>query len=160
MIDHFMDGTGSTYSNSVLTQKAYEHNSTQEYIKNVEEQLETLLNTYNGDISEFAYTANNRESNPLIIALKANNVYQPVYNTASDKINGLTICIDGLWGNKIDVSSYNISGNSYSYTLHYTLYDHFGLDQADVEKYGPLAGFARGMCYNIMQHMTQHINLF
>lgn len=153
MIDHFMDGTGSAYSNSVLTQKAYEHNSTQEYIKNVEEQLETLLNTYDGDISEFAYTANNRASNPLVIALKANNVYQPVYNTASDKINGLTICIDGLWGNKIEVTSYNISGNSYSYTLHYTLYDHFGLDQADVEKYGPLAGFRS---WYVLQHYAAY----
>ena len=43
MIDYFMDGTGSAYSNSVLTQKAYEHHSTQEYIKNVEEQLELYL---------------------------------------------------------------------------------------------------------------------
>lgn len=45
MIDHFMDGSGSSYSNSILTQKAYEHDSTQNYIENVEEQIGLLLNT-------------------------------------------------------------------------------------------------------------------
>lgn len=153
MIDHFMDGSGASYSNSVLTQKAYDHSSTQTYIENVETQLENLLNTYDGDIGELAYTASTRESNPLVKALKANNVYQPVYNTASDKINGLTICVDGLWGNKIEVTSYSVSGNSYSYTLHYTLYDHFGLDQADVEKYGPLAGFRS---WYVLQHYSEY----
>ena len=153
MIDHFMDGTGSPYSNSVLTQNAYEHDSTQEYIKNVKEQLELLLNECNGDIDALAYSAGNRGSNPLVQALRANNVYQPVYNTALDKITGLTICVDGLWGNKIEVSSYSISGGSYSCTLHYTLYDHFGLDQADVEKYGYLAGFRS---WYVLQHYSEY----
>ena len=35
MIDHFMDGSETAYSNSVLTQKAYEHDKTQAYINQV-----------------------------------------------------------------------------------------------------------------------------
>jgi uncharacterized protein (TIGR03034 family) len=153
MIDHFMDGSGTSYSNSVLTQKAYEHDSTQNYIENVKRAIETLLNAYDGDIGALAYTTSTRDSNPLVMALKADNIYQPVYNTDSDIINGLTICVDGLWGNKIEVSSYSISGNSYSYTLHYTLYDHFGLDQPDVEKYGPLTGFRS---WYVLQHYSEY----
>ena len=151
MIDHFMDGTGTSYSNSTLTQKAYEHDSTQSYISAVESKLTTLLNTYDGDISALEYFASTRESNPFVQALKGTN--QPVYNTIADKVNGLTICVDGLWGNKIEVTSYNLSGNTYTYTLHYTLYDHFGLDQNDVEKYGPLAGFRS---WYVLQHYNEY----
>ncbi len=151
MIDRFMSGSGLPYRNSVLTQKAYAHNSTQNYIEKVEEQIGILLNTYEGNISALAYEADSRESNLLVQALQANNVYQPVYNTWLDKTNGLTICIDGLWGNKIEVISYSINDNSYSYTLRYTLYDHFGLDQADVEEYGYLDGFRS---WYILQHYS------
>lgn len=151
MIDHFMDGTGTSYSNSTLTQKAYEHDSTQSYISAVESKLTTLLNTYDGDISALEYFASTRESNPFVQALKGTN--QPVYNTTADKVNGLTICVDGLWGNKIEVTSFNLSGNTYTYTLHYTLYDHFGLDQNDVEKYGPLAGFRS---WYVLQHYNEY----
>jgi hypothetical protein len=119
----------------------------------VKRAIETLLNAYDGDIGALAYTTSTRDSNPLVMALKADNIYQPVYNTDSDIINGLTICVDGLWGNKIEVSSYSISGNSYSYTLHYTLYDHFGLDQPDVEKYGPLTGFRS---WYVLQHYSEY----
>ena len=153
MIDHFMEGTGSSYSNSILTQKIYEHDSTQEYIKNIEEQLEILINSYDGDISALSYIFSTRDSNPLVIALREKNIYQPVYNSAFDKTNGLTICVDGLWGNKIEVTSYSISGNEYSCILHYTLYDHFGLDQADVETYGPLAGFRS---WYVLQHYSEY----
>jgi uncharacterized protein (TIGR03034 family) len=155
MIDHFMDGSGASYSNSTLTQKAFEHNSTQTYISAVESKLSTLLNTYDGDISALEYFASDRESNPLVQALYGTN--EPVYNTASDIINGLTICVDGLWGNKIEVTSFNLSENTYTYTLHYTLYDHFGLDQNDVEKYGLLAGFRS---WYVLQHYNEYNGVY
>ena len=153
MIDHFMGGSGSTYSNLVLTQNAYEHPSTQKYINSVEAQIKLLLNNYEGNITALAYVATDRTSNPLVKALDDNNIFEPVYNTISDKTNGLTICIDSLWGNKIEVISFYISGNTYSCTLRYTLYDHFGLDQDDVEKYG----FAQGFCsWYILQNYSEY----
>ena len=153
MIDHFMDGSGSTYSNSVLTRNVYEHDSTQGYIASVKEQLGVLLNEYDGDMDAFAYTASTRDSNPLVLALQANEIKEPNYDTVWDTLVGLRICVDGLWGNKIEVSSYNVSGNSYTYTLHFTLYDHFGLDQADVEKFGFEAGFRS---WYVLQHYSEY----
>lgn len=64
-----------------------------------------------------------------------------------------SICALIVWGNKIEVITYNISGNSYSYTLRYTLYDHFGLDQADVEEYGYFAGFRS---WYVLQHYAEY----
>lgn len=151
MIDHFMSGSGSNYSNSILTKNIYAHSDTQRYISDVKKQMLNLIDTYNGDITKLAYSASNRANNPVVKALGSNGVNQPVYNTASDKINGLTICVDSLWGNKIEISSFKTSGNTYTCTLHYTLYDHFGLDKKDVEKYGYLIGFRS---WYILQHYS------
>ena len=153
MIEHFMSGDGSNYSNSTLTEKVLEHESTQNYITAVKNCIAQLLCQYNGDIRVLTYTAGNRDNNPLVKLMQTNKIYQPVYNTVSDKINGLTICIDGLWGNQIEVKEYNKTGNSYSGTLVFTLYDHFGLDAADVEKYGFLAGFKS---WYILQHNEEY----
>lgn len=102
---------------------------------------------------QLRYVVSNRDSNPLVELMRNNEINQPVYNTANDKITGLTICIDGLWGNQIEVKSYSQSGNSYSGVLSFTLYDHFGLDAADVEKYGFLAGFRS---WYILQHNKEY----
>ena len=149
MIDHFMSGSGNDYSHATLTEKVIEHTSTQNYIEKVKNCINQLLNLYNGDIMQLCYTVSNRNNNPLVRLMKNNKIYQPVYNTANDKITGLTICLDSLWGNQIEVKSFSRSGNSYSGVLSFTLYDHFGLDAPDVEKYGFLAGFRS---WYILQH--------
>ncbi len=153
MIDHFMSGSGIDYSNDTLTEKVLEHESTQNYIASVKKCISQLLNQYNGDIMALDYIASNRKNNPLVQLMQNNKIYQPVYNTANDKITGLTICIDGLWGNQIEVKSYSKTGNTYSGVLSFTLYDHFGLDAADVEKYGYLVGFR---AWYILQHNKEY----
>ncbi len=153
MIDHFMGGSGSVYSNSVLTQEAYEHDSTQAYIESIEGQMDMLLSEYEGNISTWEYTADDRESNPIVIAFEERGINRPKYNTENNRLNGLQICVNDLWGIKIEITSYSINGNNYSYTLHYTLYDHFGLDQPDVETYGYLSGFRS---WYVLQHFSEY----
>lgn len=153
MIDHFMNGSGAEYSNELLTNAVIEHSSTIEYTEAIEEHFNTLMTTYSGDVVQLEYVSENRDNNPLVQSLKAAEVWQPVYNLTSDKMNGLTICIDSLWGNKIEVSAFTVSENSYTCTLHYTLYDHFGLNQPDIEKYGYLLGFRS---WYILQHNSEY----
>lgn len=153
MIDHFMGGSGAEYSNNLLTNAVLEHDNTQTYIIAVKELIDNFLNTNKGEISLLSYQADTRDNNPLVLALSAANVNQPVYNTAADILEGLKICIDGLWGNKIEVSSFQITNNTYSCTLHFTLYDHFGLDEIDVETFGFFAGFRS---WYILQHYDMY----
>ena len=153
MIDHFMEGSGSTYSNSVLTQKAFEHDATQAYINQVKARLGLMINAYDGDISGLAFSPDTRNSHPLAQVLDAEDAIKLEYDTASDIMNGLTICVDKVWGNKIEVVEYLVNDNSYSCTLHYTLYDHFGMDQPDVEKFGILAGFRS---WYVLQHYDEY----
>lgn len=131
-----MSGSGSTYSNTKLTSAAKEHETTTNYVNAVKGQIKSLLSTYKGDIYKLRYTASTRTSNPLVQKMRANNINQPVFNKASDKIKGLTFCVNGLWGNEIIVKSYTCNGSSYSCTLTFTLYDHFGLNEPDIDKYG------------------------
>lgn len=82
-----------------------------------------------------------------------NIIYQPVFNTALDIINGLTICVDSLWGNEIIVKSYKCENKKYSGVFTFTLYDHFGLDVNDIIKYGDKIGFRE---WYILQHFTDY----
>lgn len=151
MIDHFMDGSGSPYSNSELTAAVLEHESTKKYISCVQSKFNELMARYNASIIRLTYSVADRSKNPLVKAV--DDIGQPEYSSTSDKINGLTICIDKLWGNKIEILAFNVSGTSYSGVMHFTLYDHFGLDQGDVEKFGMVQGFKS---WYILQHYSEY----
>lgn len=154
MIDSFMGGEGADYSNSDLTTAAKTHETTTAYVNAVKNQITDLLSEYNGDIYKLRYTASTRTNNPLVQKMRANNINQPVFNTATDKIKGLTFCVNGLWGNEIIVKSYTCNGSSYSGTLTFTLYDHFGLNEPDIEKYGGIHEGFRD--WYILQHFKDY----
>jgi hypothetical protein len=84
------------------------------------------------------------------ISAFAQNVSYPRFHENSDIIHGLTICVNDTWGNTVEVKDYNFDGEHFSGTLHFCIYDHFGLDQPDVEKtYVNLAGFR---AWYVLQH--------
>lgn len=149
MIDHFFDGSGSIYQNSVLSKKVYEHESTQEYIEYVKQYVDELISEYDGNISELVYKVSTRKNVPLVKKLKDNNIYQPEYSNTLDYLNGMVFCLHGLWGNQIEIISYENVNGSYNCALQFTLYDHFGLDQEDVETYGYIGGFRY---WYVLQH--------
>ena len=156
MINHFMSGEGSNYSNPILTQKVAEHDSTINYVNSIKSCIDSLMCQYDKDICALKYEAENRDSNPLVDMMREKEIYAPVYDDLDDTIlasSGLRICVDSLWGNQIEVKSYNKTGNCYSGTLVFTLYDHFGLDAADVEKFGFLRGFK---AWYILQHNKEY----
>ena len=137
-----------------MTSAAKEHETTTNYVNAVKGQIKSLLSTYKGDIYKLRYTASTRTSNPLVQKMRAHNINQPVFNKASDKIKGLTFCVNGLWGNEIIVKSYTCNGSSYSCTLTFTLYDHFGLNEPDIDKYGGTHEGFRD--WYILQHFKEY----
>jgi len=64
--------------------------------------------------------------------------YQPSFNIKSlipsnnDYLTGLAFCVHSWWGNEIIVKNYSKSGNTYTATLTFIIYDHFGLDKTDL----------------------------
>jgi uncharacterized protein (TIGR03034 family) len=146
MIDHAKDGAGADYSNSILTKKAFEHSSTQEYIKAVKNEVISRISNTGGNI----YSLEQSEDNKSFYDWIQKNTYRPVFHDVSDIIGGLTICVNDTWGNTIQVNDYDFDGKYFSGTLHFCIYDHFGLDLPDVEKrYVDLAGFRS---WYVLQH--------
>ena len=126
MVNHFMDGTASDYWNATLINKMEEHSSTEKYITDIT----NIINSYIGE--------------------------------NDGGISGLGICVDGLYGNEIEISSYKFDGTNYEYTLKFTMYDIYGLDSADIEEnkyvdnvsgFEILAGFRSW-------YILQHCNLY
>ena len=93
-----------------------------------------------------------------------NKVNEPIYN---DYFSGLGICVDGLYGNRIEVTSYEFDGVNYKYTLHFTMYDIFGLDSSDITdnyiSFAPLLAYLlvleHGTFCSIMMNMLGNISL-
>ncbi len=137
MINHFMNGSGDNYENETLTNAVLSHSNTQNYKTAVESLTKELITEYSGNITALSYDATDRLSNPLRNALLNNGITQPVYNNYSDGdlTNGLAFCLHDIWGNKIEITSYTLHpDDTYSCTLLITLYDHFGLDENDIQR--------------------------
>ena len=87
---------------------------------------------------------------------------QPYYK---EYTSGLGICVDGLYGNKIEVSSYEFDGKKYKYTLHFVMYDIFGLEEHDIDSrkykdilpYGCIIGFVP---WYILQHYDKYAGAY
>lgn len=107
MVNHFMDGTASDYWNTTLTKSMEEHSSSKKYISSVTEIINSYIEENNGDVVGLVYNESDRTSSPLVSEMIANKVYAPVY---SDKFSGLGICVDGLYGNEIEITSYKFDG--------------------------------------------------
>ena len=160
MVNHFMGGTGSDYHNDVLSKNVKNHDNTALYVSGVTDIIDESLVLNNGNISELAYinSVEERINSVMVERMINNGINQPIYN---DKLKGLGICVDGLFGNRIEVTSYNIDGQSYEYTLRFTMYDIFGLDSADIEasKYAPFTGFGTLGGFRSW-YILQHCNLY
>lgn len=150
MILHFKEGSGSDYSNATLTQEAYKHKSTQKYINDIKGEVIRRLKNNGGNIYDLEFTEEGNQSGKSIYNWAQQNVSYPRFHENSDIIHGLTICVNDTWGNTVEVKDYNFDGEHFSGTLHFCIYDHFGLDQSDVEKtYVNLAGFR---AWYVLQH--------
>lgn len=149
MINHFKNGNGRNYSNEVLTRHVKEHSTTKAYMELFKNAMIDELIKNNGDINSIKFNDSTKENNALYKFIQKNAKY-PVFNSKEDRKTGLTIAINDTWGNNVEVRDYSLDGKSFKGTLHFRFYDHFGLDQPDVEKkYVLLSGFRSGF---VLQH--------
>jgi hypothetical protein len=169
MVDHFVDGTGTDYSNEELTFAVQSHSRTTSYVNSVVTLVKNYISKNKTAVGNLAYDENlwiqpiKRASHPLVSAMNtaisngAKELYLPVY-PRKNGVPGLTLAIDGFYGNKIILKNFQSADSTYSGTLDFTFYDHFGLDTPDLtdEKFGNLTpgtlpGFKQ---WFILQHWS------
>lgn len=139
-IKHFRNGSGSDYKNLTLTKHVEKHRNTKAFIEPLKNKLIEILRKNKGNLEVLKYDKNNLSE---LASYVQNNLKTPVFGDWKDKLfGGLTILIHDTWLNQVKVTDYKVDGNKFSGNLHYTIYDHFGLDIEDVLKwYVGLDGF-------------------
>ncbi len=143
MFKHFLAGTGRPYSNSLLTQKALEHSSTQEFANQNVSVIKKYIELCGGDIRYASLLPD--------FYNEMDAIRRPNYSSLADTFNGLMICVHDTWGYFVELTNYYSNGRTYQGTVHFTVYDHFGLDAPDIEKYGFIEGFN---AWFVLQHYT------
>ena len=155
MFDYFFSGKGGNYSNVILTSHAQNHPSSINYKESTIKLINEYIKAHNGDIRGLKYYVFNRDSSYMVSEMIQNEISPPTYE---DKFGGLGICVDGTYGNQIEITSYKIENNNYEYKIRYTIYDIFGLDDNDIEgderiSFGLLAMFRY---WYILQHYDKY----
>jgi len=151
MIDLFISGEGGYFSNDVLTERVKNHNDTQRYVNNVVELVQELIEQNAGNVQrlKFNYSVNicpacraSYRCANLMVSNMTNRIcevrgefYAPSFNDFADMFNGLTFMIHSVWGHRIYLSGFGLhkDGQFYTGTLTFVLFDHFGLDESDIE---------------------------
>lgn len=143
---HTNDGVVSLpcYTSEKLKEKVYYDEQVQEYVSTVVDEFSAQIQQHNGNIIKAKRAMQNiiEDSGTSYIAFSRDSL--------GYLLGGMTLSINDLWGSSVDISTLEVKGNSYNGVLHFQLYDHFGLDQPDVEKiYVNLAGFR---AWFVLQH--------
>ena len=99
--------------------------NTKTYFAGISDIIKQHIYYYNGDISGLKYDVSDRKNSKMVDEMSQNGINMPYYN---DKLSGLGITVDGLYGNRVEVTQYEQEGNYYKCRLHFTMYDIFGLD--------------------------------
>jgi Protein of unknown function (DUF3289) len=108
-----------------------------------ETKLRPAILRYGGDATKIQPTGD--------IVLKS----RILFNSCGDILGGLTIAINDIWAWRIEIVEYQLTGGSYSGKYKLTLFDHFGLDEPDVDtskNYRNLAGFRS---WFLLQHLQR-----
>ena len=150
MIDHFLDGSGTDYTNEHLTKVVSEHKNTQAYMNDFSEVFKQFLQDNNGDYSAFANSGDFKD------ALENENVLLSKYSLDGwdSLLGGEYMAIHSWTDSIVEVKSLEVlPDGSYTGVLHFTFSDNFGLDSIDVKQFQLLAGFRS---WYILQHYDKY----
>ena len=119
MVNRFLEGTASSFRDSVLTNKVENDEKTIKWKNDIKNKIQDAIKK------------NGRGWAKCDSLRQFTGISFGEYNYYT---NGLKICLNDIWGFDIEMVSFAIERNYYSFTLKITLFDHFGLD--DVDMYG------------------------
>ncbi|TAJ15222.1 DUF3289 family protein [Marinilabiliaceae bacterium JC017] len=153
MIAKFKRNEGGVYEDEVLTQHIENHPETLDYCQNLEDFMAEKIKGSNGKLSslinnkpDFTYDdrKNGQKGKHLKDGFQA--FMRPMYSAFNKKWNvlsGETIATNDIWATEVHLKDFKLKGEDYTISYEVTLWDHFGLDKSDLEKYFNIIGQAR-----------------
>ncbi len=127
LVNHFKYGNGENFRNQYLTEAVKNHHSTQEYVDYMIGQIKKKLNETNGDITVITPDYWKAESSEMDLPNSLN------YSDVIDNWEGLALSIHDVWATDLSIKDYSFDGKNYKGTIKLTLYDHFGLNELDID---------------------------
>ncbi|GAA3767784.1 DUF3289 family protein [Flavobacterium ginsengiterrae] len=164
MIDKFQRSEGGVYENPILTKSIKENQNTIQYCTKIEDYLAEQLKTNFNKLEEVEdlepYFA---DSNQDMRNTKGNRkdsgkeFSRPAYsywdseNLAGNLFSGRTLALNDIWATEVILKELEFEGENYKGKYEVTLWDHFGLDKPDLEKfYYNINGFR---AWFLLQHL-------
>jgi len=151
MISKFQKNEGGVYENAKLTAAAQANPSTQRFCTGIEDEMAERIKKAGGELitMEDKTVYSGKES-----GYKTSHPYgHPSYPYSRDYnlVKGLTIAVNDVWSYKVTLLSFKQTGDNYKARYEVQLWDHFGLDLPDMEKfYSWGAGFR---AWFLLQHL-------
>lgn len=150
MIDKFEANTGGVYENPKLTAAVKASDSTKQFCREIEDEIADRIKKGGGDLSKvedrqvyFGKENDYKKTHPY-----GHPAF--TYKREWNLLKGLTIAINDVWCYKITLLSYKETGDTYKAKYEVQLWDHFGLDLPDMQKfYSYGAGFR---AWFLLQH--------
>lgn len=144
LIGHFKGSTGTPFSNAYMDQKLKEHPSFHTFVyqkdKGVLDNLKKQLKKVLGNIKRVKLLQEGEIRSD-----------RTKFNTLKDKLNGMTLAVDDTSAYEVYVDDYKLTApNTFNCNLRIIVYDNYGLDAADIAKYGTIAGFR---AWYVLQHV-------
>jgi len=137
MIDHFKQSKGTDFSHPTLTSNVLKHHSTTTFCNWLEDDMKKKLKS--NSLSD--HPLDKGPYNPIFLLDDKLIKYKvlsnkPQYESVKDTfLGGLQFCMGDTWAYKVQITGFDRSYNN-KCTVQYKvlLYDHFGLNIADIQK--------------------------
>lgn len=144
IVKNFEANTGKMYSSNFMNERMKEHETFKRFVFEDDGVLVNLcseLSSNNGNINQIAFLSNGEINSTSV-----------KFNTHRDLVNGMTISVDSTMAFRIYVDNYKLNSvNTFSCRLRINVFDHYGLDWKDVQKFkNKHTGFSS---WYILQHV-------
>lgn len=129
-----------TYSNSILTEEVFKHPNTVKYLKKIEDEFQVIIAEESGNINKVDLTRRviHQDRPRFSTPLNPRKPLKVVDDGNYDILKGLMIAVNDTWGFRVTATDYNLSSDSYQVKIQVKIFDGFGLDIEDVDKFGYL----------------------
>jgi nicotinamide mononucleotide adenylyltransferase len=127
LVKYFVNNNNASkenFINDILTNKVFEHKETKDFEQSIVNALKDNLRKSEGTLRK--------------VKISENDIKRPNFAKISDTIKGFTFAINYLQAYSVQVTeyAYNSERNKFDAMIEIALYDHFGLDFKDIEKFG------------------------
>jgi hypothetical protein len=158
MVQRFRNKEGGEFSDERLTRAVREHRSTIEFCKRLEDEMKKLLVASKGFVIRLydntIYRSSKRHGKPVF----GSSLWHPV-ESFTNTFGGLRITLNDTWAYEVFITHYELNTiGEYNLQYQVNLYDHFGLDLPDIEKFYnyPMKAGIGFQSWFVLQHLWNY----